>query len=320
MGIRNLNTYLRSICSKESIRKQHLKMYENKKIVIDISIYLYKFVSEEALLENVYLMISIFKKYNIIPLFVFDGKPPLQKSATIKQRRLERRQAYEMYNELINKNIDNKEMRAELDILKRKMAYLREEDIKNVQLLIKSYGVNYYISSGEADSVCSYLVSSGKADMCLSDDTDMFMYNCPKVLRNLSLINHTVIECNTAEILNELSMTVDEFQKVMVLNGTDYNITNNVKINEIVNLFYKYKNEKIVNDSFYDWLSSQKQYNIDIHELEEINNIFKLDIDEYNNITKNIIIENGTLDTNMLYTVLQKEGFIYNNVDNRLPW
>ena len=191
------------------------------------------------------------------------------------------------------------------------MAYVRAEDIENVKLLIQSYGVNYYISTGEADSICSYLVLSGKADMCLSDDTDMFMYNCPKVLRNLSLINHTVIECNTEEIFNELSMTIDEFQKVMILNGTDYNITNNVKINEIVNLFYKYKKEVILDGGFYNWLSTEKQYNIDINELEQIHNIFKLDVDEYNNITKNIIIEKRTPDMTMLYKVLQKEGFVY---------
>ena len=33
----------------------------------------------ESLIEKFYLMCSIFKNYNIIPLFVFDGKPPDEK-------------------------------------------------------------------------------------------------------------------------------------------------------------------------------------------------------------------------------------------------
>ena len=29
--------------------------------------------------ENMYLMLSIFRYYNVIPIFVFDGKPPPEK-------------------------------------------------------------------------------------------------------------------------------------------------------------------------------------------------------------------------------------------------
>ena len=41
-------------------------------------------MGENALLENFYLMISIFREYNIIPLFVFDGKPPKEKNDLLK--------------------------------------------------------------------------------------------------------------------------------------------------------------------------------------------------------------------------------------------
>ena len=30
----------------------------------------------DSLIEKFYLMSSIFKYYNIVPIFVFDGKPP----------------------------------------------------------------------------------------------------------------------------------------------------------------------------------------------------------------------------------------------------
>ena len=63
MGIKFLNRFLLDNCNKKSIKKTHLKMFENKTIVIDTSIYLYKFISDEQLIENIYLMLSIFKFY-----------------------------------------------------------------------------------------------------------------------------------------------------------------------------------------------------------------------------------------------------------------
>jgi 5'-3' exonuclease len=75
MGIKNLNRFLRDECSN-SIHILNIKDLSGKKIVVDISIYLYKFQAENALIENMYLMLSIFNHYKIIPIFIFDGKPP----------------------------------------------------------------------------------------------------------------------------------------------------------------------------------------------------------------------------------------------------
>ena len=44
-------------------------------------------MSDDALLENVYLMISIFRDYNIKPLFVFDGPPPKEKLPLLALRK-----------------------------------------------------------------------------------------------------------------------------------------------------------------------------------------------------------------------------------------
>ena len=74
MGIKDLNKFFKENASN-SIKLLHLKELDGKKIAIDISIYLYKFSNEEdSLIENIYLMLSILKFYNITPLFIFDGK------------------------------------------------------------------------------------------------------------------------------------------------------------------------------------------------------------------------------------------------------
>ena len=76
MGIKNLNRFLReqSKQSKESIKFISVAELSGKKIAVDISIYMYKYASEGSLLENIYLMLSVFRYYNICPIFVFDGK------------------------------------------------------------------------------------------------------------------------------------------------------------------------------------------------------------------------------------------------------
>ena len=80
MGIRHLNRYLQEN-GTSGIKKIHFNQLSGKRIVVDTSIYLYRFKSEDALIENMYLMVSLFKHYNIIPIFVFDGPFPKRKGS-----------------------------------------------------------------------------------------------------------------------------------------------------------------------------------------------------------------------------------------------
>ena len=86
MGIKYLNSFLKTNCP-ESIKCINISEISGKKIAVDISIYMYKFISEDNLIENIYLMLSIFRYYNVIPIFVFDGKPPTEKKALLKKRK-----------------------------------------------------------------------------------------------------------------------------------------------------------------------------------------------------------------------------------------
>ena len=95
MGIKNLNRFLLDQCKKTAIKKTPLKHLRGKMIVIDTSIYMYKFSGQDALLENFYLMISLFRKHHIVPLFIFDGKPPPEKRALLVERHNIKKQAEE---------------------------------------------------------------------------------------------------------------------------------------------------------------------------------------------------------------------------------
>ena len=257
MGIKHLNRFLYDNCTKKSIKKIHLNQLTNKTIAIDTSIYLYKYSSEGALMENMYLFISIFKHYKITPLFIFDGKPPPEKRELLKQRRLEKKEAEEKYTQLKNTVRIDEDTKAEMDKLKRMFVRISEEEIKKVKLLMDAYGVTYYEAPGEADHLCAFLVKTGKAWGCISDDMDMFVYSCTNVIRNISLLNHTATLYDTNQILKDLEMSEQIFCEIMVLSGTDYNIHSKTSLKETIRWYYEYMKYKNKTDDIAEYSPEQ---------------------------------------------------------------
>jgi flap endonuclease-1 len=281
MGIRNLNRHLRDNCP-ESIRAINIADLSGKRIAIDISIYLYKYETDNALLENMYVMLSIFRYYNIIPIFVFDGKPPPEKKALLEKRKEDREEAQEEYkrlqNQLANDDLNENEKQdliASLDQLKKQIVQINKSKIDTVKSLIRAYGATYYDAPGEADELCALLVIKKKVWACLSEDMDMFVYGCTRVLRYFSLMNHTAVLYYMKGILEELNMTQEEFREVCVLSGTDYNTNangnnDNKGLQQTIKLFKKFKSidQEL---SFCDWLIQTTDYVSDKALLEKIN-------------------------------------------------
>jgi flap endonuclease-1 len=324
MGIRNLNRYLRDNCP-ESIRCINIAELSGKKIVVDISIYLYKYEAENALLENMYVMLSIFRYYNIIPIFIFDGKPPAEKKALLQKRREDKDAAQQEYDKLKiqleskQEDDDKQDIIAAMDQLKKQIVQINKDKIESVKALIRAYGATYYDAPGEADELCALLVIKKKVWACLSEDMDLFVYGCSRVLRYFSLIGHTVVLYYTKGILDELNMTQKEFKEICVLSGTDYNInadgnSENVSLRLTIKHFKKFKesniNQKISN--FYNWLTQNTDYITDIDLLNKINNMFNLDCDHDKlDIFKNIKIVNGPIKQDEIENIMKQEDFIF---------
>ena len=246
MGIKNLNRFLLDNCSKKSITKIHLSKLSGKKVVIDVSIYLYKFLGENALLENMYLFISILKKYDIIPIFIFDGKPPPEKKQLLIKRLIEKMEAEKKYlnikEDLVTEqNKEKKEEKIlEMELLKKQFIRIKDDDIRKVKDLFDAYGVSYYCANGEADQLCAYLNKTEQVWGCISDDMDMFLYGCKFVIRHISLLNHTAVLYDTDKMLSDLKMSSQIFNEIMILSGTDYNINNETSLNETIKWYYEY--------------------------------------------------------------------------------
>lgn len=230
MGIKQLNKLLQQKCGS-AINIITFSDLSGKCIAIDTSIYMYKFMGDGALMENVYLMISLFRHYNIHPIFVFDGKPPPEKSELLNTRKITKQNAETEYKRLEQtlsaEGMDDAskiQISHTMETLKRQFTRIRETDIHRVKALMKAYGVAYVNAPGEADVLCAKLVLSNKAYACVSEDTDLFVYGCPVVLRYMSMLNQTFIMYDLRKILECLQMSQDEFREICIISGTDYNM------------------------------------------------------------------------------------------------
>ena len=323
MGIRNLNSFLRDNASS-AIKFISLSELSGKKVAVDISIYLYKFASDDNLIENIYLMLSVFRYYNIIPIFIFDGKPPCEKRELLTKRREDKRDAEEEYYRLKkllenNQNMDEADRQdiiSNMDNLKRKFVCISRTDTESVKALIRAYGATYCDAPGEADELCALLAVKGRVWACLSEDMDMFVYGCPRVIRYLSLLNHTAVLYETRKILEILDVTQTELREICILSGTDYNRANDDNKNaptlyETLKHFKKYRKDK-TELGFYDWLIEKTHYIQDYEILKRINSMFDFSrADLTVNNLEEIRIANSIIDRGEIAAILRSDGFIF---------
>jgi 5'-3' exonuclease len=294
MGIKHLNRYLLQNCSLQSIHPITFDDLSNKCIVVDTSIYLYKFLEDNRLLENFQLLIDLFNEYNINPIFVFDGKPPVEKKDLLQQRQDKKKEAESKYNSIINDgsvNLFDTNTINRLDNLKKKFIRINNDNIQSVRLLLIENKMDFIVADGEADELCVQYVKTNKAWACLSDDMDMFIFGCNRVLRNLSLTKRNVVLYVLPDILYDLKMSMDVFRDILVISGTDYNIScqgSNVCLRETLKWYKCYKkyclkiSEKKVYNSyypaiplvFYKWLVKNSKYINDYDELMRVHHMF----------------------------------------------
>jgi 5'-3' exonuclease len=291
MGIRYLNRFLMKHCIT-SRQKHAFSTLQGKTICIDILNYMYKYATDNKLLPQIKELLDLFRMYCIVPIFVFDGKAPIEKRDLLQKRREERweaKQKWQQLQECFDSSIDEDTRSAleeEIAQWKRKAVQINAKDIAVVKELIESYDYQIINAVGEADEECALMVKRGKAWACMSEDMDLIVYGCDRVVRNVQLSNASLSLYLMKDILCNLGLTQKELREICVLSGTDYNIsstTNATQFNLLhtVKLYKKYKYNMTVCYSkdkleFYHWLKKKTQCDINIPLLQQINTIFDI--------------------------------------------
>lgn len=311
MGIQGLNRFLRTNC-QNVIKQTCLWELKGKTIAVDASIYMYRFQGEGGLVDGIYQMVSLMQHNNITPMFVFDGKPPAEKQDILQKRREEKAEAEARYNNVQEMLRDCDEddiadLESEADNLRKQFVRLTQEDIDTVKHLLELMGVQYYECDGESDSVCCKMVQKKIAYACLSEDMDMFVYGCPRVLRYLSLLKSNVVLYDLAGILNQLNISFADFQDICILSGTDYNSAadSNIELHKALKLYAKYR-KRGTSEGYHKWIISQ-QYIKDVETYNITKQMFDLsDLKlDRNSLTEPDYDENGMRDFLLDY------GFVF---------
>ena len=314
MGVKLLSKLLKNECYDET-EKIHLSNLFGKKICIDTSIYLYRFKSQNTLIESFYVMCSLFKKYNITPIFIFDGKPPVEKQKELENRKKCRENAKLLYDELY-KNISeigynnlSDSKKKELERLKRSMIKITKNDVLLIKSLLDAYGICHKTAKGEADILCASLVIKKKVFAVLTEDMDLFAYGSTIILRYLSLSQHSCILYNLKSILKKLEINKNDFQLICVLSGNDY-YESKKNIYYYLKIYKKYK-KTLIEKKLLDWLIINKY--IKMEEINEITNTLNI----YRNIKKeltyyeNFNIRFNSVCKKSLKKILELDRFIF---------
>jgi flap endonuclease-1 len=249
MGIKNMLKFLNK-SFPNSIKKINITNFEHKIVAIDISILLYQVIiairnSGADLINNqgdisshilgLFNKTICLLKMNIIPIYVFDGKPPDFKTKIINNRKDIKKKAYNKLSEQLNEDEKIKYFKRTVSISKKQI----DECIELLELM----GIPYIIAPEEADSQCAELVKSGLVDGVLTDDMDIMTFGANKIYRNLTSYNKENVMILMDDVLNELKLNYEQFVELCLLFGCDYcDLIYNIKPEKIYEYYLKHKN------------------------------------------------------------------------------
>jgi flap endonuclease-1 len=166
----------------------------------------------------------------ISPVYVFDGAAPELKSAEVQRRREIRDAAYEEW--IIAKEegrIDDARKAGQAS------SKLTSPMINETKELLKALGIPVIQAPSEGEAVAAQMARAGLVWASASQDNDSLLYNCPRMIRNLTISgrrrvarskNYKSIDPELILLdrnLQILGISREQLIDIAILVGTDYN-------------------------------------------------------------------------------------------------
>ena len=228
MGIKNFMKIIQKY-SPDAITYNKINQYQNKILAIDANLMIYKMIF--AIRKNGYDLkngdiivthlhstlqkIKGFIKYNILPVFVFDGMAPQIKKATLQKRK-----EFQIY-------MEQKYYKAVTQDEKKKYYFMKSkitlQEILDVMELIKLFGYPIIEAPEEADSQLADLIKNKKVDYIVTDDLDILVFGGHKVLKNFTVSDMKKIQEIDLNIFKkETKLNQKQIVDLAILLGCDY--------------------------------------------------------------------------------------------------
>jgi len=206
-------------------------------IIVDLFYLLHKFIRLDISKPHYYILelinfIEKFKYYGIKPIFVIDGRPPIEKTTKLKRSR---EKSTDKLTELLKNddiNTDTITDTKKTDSLLKKSMRVTPEHINKCKELFNRLDCLYiHINNCEGDTVIAELASllqkdvNGMEDVYVySADFDMFLYvDIKYILKELDFEKNTFKLYVKKDILNDLNISNDELIISGFLSGTPLN-------------------------------------------------------------------------------------------------
>lgn len=181
-------------------------------------------------------LIGLFNRFSTLMekglkfVFVFDGTPPSLKRAEQESRHAVKEDAMNAY-----KKAKDEEDFEGMQKYAARTSILTEEMIEDAKRLISAMGIPIIQAPSEGEAQAAYLVKKGECYAVLSQDTDSFLFESPRFVKDLTisqkrkkgstLVYEKVVPkiYELAENLNLLRINHEQFIALSILVGTDYN-------------------------------------------------------------------------------------------------
>lgn len=168
--------------------------------------------------------------YGIMPLYVFDGRPPKLKKDVVEERTEVRLAAHEKWKEALAEG-----RYEEARVYAQQASRFSEEMLDDSKRLLKYMGIPYVQAPSEGEAQAAYMAMKGDVWATGSQDFDSLLFGSPRLVRNLAISGRRKVPRKQVyvEIRPEL-MSLEENLKVLgisreqlidlaILVGTDYN-------------------------------------------------------------------------------------------------
>ncbi|CAN9503187.1 unnamed protein product [Ophioblennius macclurei] len=201
MGITKLADLIRSE-APGAVSHKDISDYAEKVIALDTSIIINQFrtaAPQLSILMGFFFRTLTFLEHGIKPVFVIDGKPPMEKTAALEKRA--EAGGWTFFNR----------------------TGAASSQMKECLQLLKHMGVPVIQAPGDAEALCAQLVKDGTVDAVASEDMDTLPFGASILLRGLNANRESdVTEYSLKKLEEQLQISHDELIDLCILLGCDY--------------------------------------------------------------------------------------------------
>ncbi|MCI4369115.1 MAG: flap endonuclease-1 [Thermoplasmata archaeon] len=159
----------------------------------------------------------------VLPVWVFDGKPPELKAGTLRSRHVAKERAQALWQEAL--------AAGDLETARRKAAQtsrLTPPMVEEARALLDALGVPSVQAPSEGEAQAAHMAAMGQVWAAASEDYDSLLFGAPRLIRGLAArgargSTPSAQMIDRSELLETLGISSEELILVGVLVGTDFN-------------------------------------------------------------------------------------------------